>query len=158
MKILLSLLLLSPSLYLFSQDPPTEISIQYGPETGLSLLFPKFAYRPAHEGAYLGGFVSVNMVAVAAISVGIIGGYRRGGLAGETSLAFTVVSGSSDGMKKGPAIFQANLNPKIILGHHGFVGFGPGIYLFKSKKRNDSLWDDAGKYNFELGYSENFRF
>lgn len=158
MKFLLPLLFVSQSISLSAQDFPTEISAQYGPETGISLLMPKLAYRQPKEGPYLGAFVSVCVVSVATISVGVIGGYRWGGLAGETSLAFTLVGKSSDGVKTSPAIFQANLNPKIMLGQRVFVGFGPGIYIFKSKKLSNSLWDDAGRFNFEVGYSENLRF
>jgi len=57
-----------------------------------------------------------------------------------------------------PTIFQATVNPKVLLGHRVFVGFGPGIYLFKSKKLSNSRWDDVGRFNFEVGYSENLRF
>lgn len=39
-----------------------------------------------------------------------------------------------------------------------YAGFGPGFYLYRSKRRTNTLWDDVGRYNFELGYSERLRF
>jgi len=145
---------------LFSQTKAVDsesISLQYGPETGISFIFPKVAYRTPMAGGYYGGLISVNLVGVAAISLGVIGGYRVNGFAVESSLTGTFVSGSRDGEKQ-PNGFWLNLNPKVLVGHKAFAGFGPGFYLVRPRKLTNSLWDDAGKFNFEVGYSELFRF
>ena len=160
MKLLCSIPLVFAATLLFGQKMATDdlaVSMQYGPETGISLFFPKVALRTPTEGGYFGGFVSVNLVGRAAISLGAIGGYRLGGLATELSLSGTFVSGKHDGGQV-PRGFWLSCNPKVLLGHKAFIGFGPGFYLVKPRKLTNSLWDDAGKLNFELGYSELFRF
>ncbi|MBP6812190.1 MAG: hypothetical protein KA138_11760 [Saprospiraceae bacterium] len=155
---MLSLLVMMLPLQLKSQDFPTEISLQYGPETGLShIFFPKISYRENGQGLYFGGFVSVNLVAVLAVSTGPLIGYRKKGLAAETSLSYTFTSGRGDGMTREESTsgHWLNLNPKVLLGYKRvFAGFGPSFYLIKPKKLTTTLWDDVGKYNFELGYSE----
>lgn len=140
-----------------AQDFPTEISAQYGPETGFSFIMPKLAYRTGAEGWYFGGVVSVCIFEVLAVTVAPVGGYRKKGIAFESSLAFTYVDRET-GFRKHPSGYFLNVNPKIMLGHRVFAGFGPGIYLYKSKKPTNTGWDNLGKFNYELGYSENLRF
>lgn len=155
---MLGIIVMMLPLQLKSQDFPTEISLQYGPETGLShFFFPKVSYRESGQGLYFGGFVSVNLVAVLAFSIGPMIGYRYKGLAAETSLSYTFTTGRGDGMTKEESTpgHWLNLNPKVLLGYSRvFAGFGPSFYLIKPKKLTITLWDDVGKYNFELGYSE----
>lgn len=135
---------------------PTEISAQYGPETGISGLMPKLSYRGPAEGWYGGVSVSVWLVAVGAVTVAPCYGYRYRGAASELSVAFTWVGARRDG-GRGQAGFFINANPRVMLGHRMYVGFGPGFYLYRSKRPTNTLWDDVGRYNFELGYSERLR-
>lgn len=141
-----------------AQDFPTEIAIQYGPETGISGLMPKLSYRTGATGWYAGVSVSVWVVAVGAVTVSPCFGYRYKGLAAETALAFTYVSGARGGGGRDPNGYYLNINPKVLLGHRVYAGFGPGFYLYKTKSVTNTLWDDVGRYNFEAGYSERLRF
>lgn len=138
-------------------DFPSEISIQYGPETGVSLLMPKVAARTSPGGWYYGVALSTNLVSVFTFTVAPVGGYRKKGFAADASLAYTFVSGGRDGVTYPNGHFL-NLNPKVMLGHRVFAGFGPSFYLVRSKKQTNSAWDNLGKYNFELGYSNGLRF
>lgn len=138
-------------------DFPSEISVQYGPETGFSLLMPKAAARTSPEGWYYGVAFSTNLVSVFTFTIAPVGGYRKQGFSADVSLAYTFVSGQRDGGKD-PRGHFLNLNPKVMLGHRVFAGFGPSFYLVRSKKQTNSAWDDLGKYNFELGYSNRLRF
>lgn len=155
---ILSIIVMMLPFQLKCQDFPTEISLQYGPETGLShVFFPKISYRESGQGFYFGGFVSVSLVAVVGFSIGPMIGYRYKGLAAETSLSYTFTRGRVDGMakKEGTPGHWLNLNPKVLLGYQSvFAGFGPSFYLIKPQKPTNTIWDDVGKYNFELGYSE----
>ena len=155
---MLGIIVMMLPLQLKSQDFPTEYSVQFGPETGMSHLFlPKISYRENGQGVYFGGFISVNLIAVFAFSTGPMIGYRYKGLAAETSLSYSFTNGKGDGMTKKESTpgHWLNLNPKLMLGYRKvFAGFGPSLYLIKPKKLTSTFLDDAGKYNFELGYSE----
>jgi hypothetical protein len=136
----------------------TYVSAQFGPETGLSFIFPKFAARQREDGLYFGAFVSVNLVGVLAVSAGPIVGYRIGNFALESSLSATYV-GYSD--VKNINKFFLNINPKAIISIKPvFASFGPSFYLYKSKKvGDDTLWEDLAKaklgsfssFNYEIG-------
>jgi hypothetical protein len=141
-----------------AQNFPTEISAQYGPETGISGIMPKVSYRSGAEGQYWGISVSWWVVAVSSFSIAPCYGYRHKGMSAEVSAAFTFVLPPDGKGGRGTTGFYFNVNPKVMLGHRIYAGFGPGFYLYRRNSTTKTLWDDAGRYNFELGYSERLRF
>ncbi|MBL7826469.1 MAG: hypothetical protein JNJ57_07560 [Saprospiraceae bacterium] len=140
-----------------AQDFPSEVSIQYGPETGISGIMPKLAYRTPSEGWYFGGFFSIWLMESFSISVGVVGGYRYRGSALETSLSLTRIDFANYNESKKFRGTWLTVNPRVMLGQNVYAGFGPGFYLLRPKKETGTLWDDVGKWNFELGYSELLR-
>jgi hypothetical protein len=159
MKYILFLLLFTGGASLLpAQDFPTEISVQYGPETGISGLMPKLGYRNGPEGSYWGISVSVWIVSVAGVTISPCYGYRHRGASAELATAVTFVPGKREGGTKEPRGYFLTANPKVLVGHRVYAGFGPGFYLYRSKKPTNTLWDAVGRYNFELGYSERLRF
>ncbi len=140
---------------------PVYVSAQYGPETGISFITPKFATRKREDGLYFGAFVSVNFFTVLTISAGPIVGYRQGSFAIENSLSATWVGDYDSSNGKNSTKFFLNFNPKVIISVRPVFGsFGPSFYLYKSKKEGDNtLWDDLAKaklgsfssFNYEIG-------
>jgi hypothetical protein len=139
----------------------TYVSAQFGPETGLSFIMPKFAARQREDGLYFGAFFSVNCIGVLTLSAGPIVGYRQGNFAVENSLSATWVGDFDSSNGKNSSKFFLNLNHKVIISVKPvFASFGPSFYLYKSKKvGDDTLWDDLAKakfgsfksFNYEIG-------
>jgi hypothetical protein len=140
---------------------PVYASAQFGPETGISFILPKFATRQREDGLYFGAFVSVNFFTVLSISAGPIVGYRQSNFAVENSLSATWVGDYDSSNGKNSSKFFLNLNPKVVISVKPvFASFGPSFYLYKSKKvGDDTLWDDLAKaklgsaksFNYEIG-------
>jgi hypothetical protein len=140
---------------------PVYVSAQFGPETGISFITPKFAARHQEEGLYFGAFISINVFAVLTLSAGPIIGYKKGSIALESSLSATFVGDYDSSNGKNPSKFFLNVNPKVVISVKPvFASFGPSFYLYKSKKvGDDTLWDDLAKaklgsfssFNYEIG-------
>ncbi len=154
-QLMVGIIMLMFPLLLKSQDFPTEISVQFGPETGVSAFFPKLSYRENGEGIYFGGFVSVSMIGRFSFSIGPIIGYRYKVLAAESSLSWSYIHVRDYDHDDIYSVNRLTFNPKLMLGYkRAFAGFGPSFYLVKPKRESNSYLDPIGKYNFELGYSE----
>lgn len=153
-RYLLGIVILLFPILLKSQDIPTEVSIQVGPETGVSVFLPKCSYRENGQGVYFGGFVSVSMFGVFGFSLGPLVGYRHKVLAVESSLSWSYISVTDHDKGEKFSVNRLTLNPTLMLGYKkAFAGFGPSFYLIKPKRMSNSFLDPIGKYNFELGYS-----
>jgi hypothetical protein len=135
----------------------TSVSVQFGPETGISLLMPKVTARQEQQGFYFGILVSCNVFEVLTLTVAPILGYRYQSVAAETTLAGTYFTASKYDIATAKHTnfhsFLMNLNPKLILSYRkAYVGFGPSFSVLKPKVNHDTFWDRIPtKFNFELG-------